>query len=284
MTFFRLIRAQVITMILLITAGDGLAQPPSRTLALSSDLPSFVLHGEALNIESQHETTLSLEGQGLSVPIDAAWHKENDSLFSVDWTVPDTLEPGQYNLISNEDRTRSSNIYVLAEKPETIRLHFIDRIESLRPPEPVPGVFDIAISFRTADTPDRDSTMPVVTVDSKDEPQSVSVGDLNLLLFDANNASDRYAGNLHLLRRQLKQSPHTIGISRTPPSAIPFRTQLILFEDDPLQALVFRPGQYADSTLNELTKWNSVPLFELSDLPLVVIANATGIHPESSDK
>lgn len=284
MIFSRLIAAQVVALILLITAHDGLAQTPLRTLVLSSDSTSFVIHGEVLKIESVRETTLSLEGQGVTAPIDAVWRKENDSLFSAGWTVSETLAPGQYNLVSNEDNTRSANIYVLAEKPETIRLHVIETIESLRAPESLPGVLDIALSFQSTDTPDRDTTIPIVIIGQKDEPRSVSVGDLNLLLFDVNNPSDRYAGQLQLLRRQLKQSPRTIGICTMPVSAIPFRTQLILFEDDPLQALMFRPGQQADSMLNGLKRWNPTPLFELSDLPLVLIADATGIHPESSGK
>jgi hypothetical protein len=69
-------------------------------------------------------------------------------------------------------------------------------------------------------------------------PYTLDAGDIGFIVFDAQDRRESAIGQLYTLRRSLKAKTWVIAISTTPCDGLPMRTQLTLFEDDPVDAFL----------------------------------------------
>lgn len=79
-------------------------------------------------------------------------------------------------------------------------------------------------------------------------PFTVELGDYGLMVFDGHDTRESTLAQLYTLRRTLKAKTWTLALSTTPCLQWPFRTQLILLDDDPVDLLLTpepMPADYA---------------------------------------
>lgn len=69
-------------------------------------------------------------------------------------------------------------------------------------------------------------------------PFSLDLGMVGLIVFDGQDTRPSKLGQLYPLRRAFKAKTWTIAVSTTPCENLPFRTQLTLFDDDPIDLLL----------------------------------------------
>lgn len=261
----------VFGLVLILTSAFAQAQGPSKLDQLQ--LPLFVVQGERLILEVPGIDAVQLKRNGIATDLTRSDTNESH------WSIPDSLKPGRYQLDS-EDPDGSviakRPLYLLASEPTSIRIHFLTDEASIEPADP--DQLNIVVQMGESKTIDEIYPHPVIPIETSsrthlDLPQSIRIGKYGILIFNASDTDSRTAGRLHLLRRSLKSTRSTIGVSTTPMVQASFRTRLILMRDDPIQVLITpdipKESQDVDN--------NSIPTYSWNESPLVIEMAPTGV-------
>ena len=258
MTTRTLARALVATMITLTaTAQESTEQ----------DAPwyRFETIGDTITVWADQQGDIILSDSESDIEVEEEWRALPSGRHAVRFTIPQTIQPGAFAL---KLRTRGVThnlpltVHALKKLPRNLRL-WLEPPENDTTVETEPGTLNILLNL--SNDPVAETQWPLINsshASLRDTlPRRIRIGQYSLLVFDITDHSNRALGKLHRMRRNLKDSQATIAISLTRGPDIPFRTQSILFVDDPVQALIL-PQATTGEDVEHLTRWSSIPIIE----------------------
>ena len=120
-------------------------------------------------------------------------------------------------------------------------LHAEESAGTLQSIKGVPDTLSIVIGSSARlelHVPDQSVIAVPLVNENRSLPYTLEAGDIGFIIFDAQDTRESTIGQLYTLRRSLKAKTWVIAISTTPCGALPMRTQLTLFEDDPVDAFI----------------------------------------------
>lgn len=267
--------------------ADGLLD---MLLSPSDGLPAFQSPGSDLIVTAKSEVQLELIGAAQSISFKPDWIQIHPGKFVSRFTIPENCAPGIYDLRATNDNHSDTNlaaVHVLAEAPEVVAITSLASVADLAA---IPKIeSDIQVLIIPDSAKDFDSTLPKIRIPKPGEekqfearygtlPRTLQIGDYSLLLFNpAETRADRI-GDLFRLRRRHIADTWMIGISTRSPAELPFPSQMTLFDDSPLHAVISPlPGTDAEN----LRAWSDTKFFNLSEKngPMTITLSPSKLTP-----
>ena len=231
-----LIRSLTIGLIALMLAMPASARADQGNLDLiitpNNARPLIQTSGATIGITLREKATLVLVNDEKTYPLSPTWLSMPDGGIQATCQLPAALPTGTYALRATQGGhtdQREGAVVILDQFPETVDVYIDDTStlwlqlsDTLSLPVPLPA------KGKVPEYEHRYGALPFI----------LNVGDYGLIIFDGQDTREDQLGKLYPLRRALIAKVWTIAISTTPCDNLPFRTQLTLFEDDPIDLLL----------------------------------------------
>ncbi len=225
---------------LLLTVGAW-AAPSGVLLAPSEGRPVIQVPGASITVSLRQEASLSLVQGDSTYPLVPTWSTLDGDRAQATCALPANLPAGIYALRANLGKqadVHEGAVVVVEALPEALRLYVGAA------PKGLPDADTRALWIQWSDEEAVAIALPAQgTIQAYEHrygalPFTLEVGDYGLLFFDGQDSREARLGQLYPLRRALIAKTWTVAISTTPCANLPFRAQLTLFEDDPVQLLL----------------------------------------------